>query len=284
MMPVVRKMPDPMTLPMTSRVAPHRPMARTSWASAATGADSVVVSVDVDMVRVRGRRRRSILRAVKRAESRSMSRRRTALAALVLAALAGSCESSAPSMTDQPAADLLVLNGRVFTADDQGTVAQAVAVSGNTVLRVGTDADLAALRGPSTRVIDAHGAIVAPGFNDSHVHFVDGGFSLGKVDLAGATTLPQIQDRIRTFAATNAAAAWVEGFGWLYSPFAGGSPTKAQLDAIVADRPAMMACYDGHSIWVNSRALALAGITKDTPNPVNGVVVKDATTGEPTGH
>ena len=126
---------------------------------------------------------------MKRAESRSMSRRRTALAALVLAALAGSCESSAPSMTDQPAADLLVLNGRVFTADDQGTVAQAVAVSGNTILRVGTNADLAALRGPSTRVIDAHGGIVAPGFNDSHVHFVDGGLSLGKVDLAGATTL-----------------------------------------------------------------------------------------------
>lgn len=176
------------------------------------------------------------------------------------------------------------MNGRVFTSDDRGTAAQAVAVVGNTILRVGTNDELSALRGPATRVIDARGTTVAPGFNDSHVHFMSGGETLGDVDLAGLTTLGQVQDAIRTFAAGKSDAAWVKGRGWLYAPFPGGTPTKAQLDAVVSDRPAVMTCYDGHSIWVNSKALAMAGITKDTPNPLNGEVVKDPRTGEPTGH
>jgi hypothetical protein len=111
-------------------------------------------------------------------------------------------------------------------------------------------------------VVDAHGGTVAPGFNDSHVHFISGGMTLGDVDLAGLTTLAEVQDKIRAFAATHADAAWVEGRGWLYSPFPGGTPTREQLDAAVPDRPAVMTCYDGHSVWVNSKALALAGITK----------------------
>ena len=169
-----------------------------------------------------------------------------------------------PAPAGGEVADLMIVNGRVFTADEQGTMAQAVAVAGNKILRVGTDQELAALRGPQTRVIDAHGATVTPGFNDSHVHFLSGGQSLGDVDLAGLTTLAQVQGAIRDFAAAKTDAAWVKGRGWLYSPFPGGTPTKAQLDAVVADRPAVMTCYDGHSIWVNSKALAMAGITKDT--------------------
>ena len=199
------------------------------------------------------------------------------------AALAGAACGGAPPAAGQ-VADLMIVNGRVFTADEQGPTAQAVAVVGNKILRVGTDRELETLKGPATRVIDAHGATVAPGFNDSHVHFLSGGESLGDVDLAGLTTLPQVQNAIRDFATVKPDAAWVKGRGWLYSPFPGGTPTKAQLDAVVSDRPAIMTCYDGHSIWVNSKALAMAGITKDTPNPANGVVVKDPRTGEPTGH
>nr|MBA3270236.1 amidohydrolase [Acidobacteriota bacterium] len=110
------------------------------------------------------------------------------------------------------------------------------------------------------------------------------GLALGDVDLAGLTTLLQVQDKIRAFAAANPASPWVVGQGWLYSAFPGGAPTREQLDSIVSDRPAVMNCYDGHSIWVNSKALAMAGITKHTADPINGVVVKDARTGEPTGH
>ena len=181
-------------------------------------------------------------------------------------------------------ADLLITNGRVHTADERGTVAQAVAVSGNRILRVGSDQELQSLRGPQTQVIDAHGGTVAPGFNDSHVHFVSGGLSLGDVDLAGLTSLTEVQNAIRAYAAAHRESTWVKGRGWLYSPFPGGFPTREQLDAVVPDRPAVMTCYDGHSIWVNSKALAMAGITRNTPNPTNGVVVKDPKTGEPTGH
>ena len=190
----------------------------------------------------------------------------------------------APGPAGGQVADLVVINGKVFTADEQGTTAQAVAVAGNKILLVGTNDAVSARRGPQTRVVDAHGGTVAPGFNDSHVHFISGGTTLGDVDLAGLTTLAQVQDAIRAFAAAHADAAWVEGRGWLYSPFPGGSPTRQQLDAVVPDRPAVMTCYDGHSVWVNSKALAMAGITKDTPNPTNGIVVKDPRTGEPTGH
>jgi hypothetical protein len=139
------------------------------------------------------------------------------------------------------------------------------------------------LRGPSTNVIDARGRTVVPGFNDSHVHFLGGGLGLSQVDLAGLETLAAVQGKIREFAAAHGPAPWIQGRGWLYSPFPGGLPTRALLDAVVPDRPAAMTCYDGHSLWVNSRALAIAGITKDTPDPKNGVIVKDPKTGEPTG-
>ena len=208
---------------------------------------------------------------------------RVLVAWLVLTAAACGAAPS-PGPAGGQAADLVVLNGRVFTADGQGTTAQAVAVAGNKILLVGTTNAVSALRGPQTRVVDARGGTVAPGFNDSHVHFIGGGMTLGDVDLAGLTTLSQVQDAIRAFAAAHADAAWVKGRGWLYSPFPGGTPTKEQLDAVVPDRPAVMTCYDGHSVWVNSKALAMAGITKDTPSPTNGLIVKDARTGEPTGH
>ncbi len=197
------------------------------------------------------------------------------------------CQPAAPGVPETSGAgvaDLLILNGRVFAADEAGTTAEAVAVRGNTILRVGSNAELSALRGPDTRVVDARGGAVLPGFNDAHVHFVSGGFALADVDLAGLTTLREVQAAISRFAADHPGDGWLRGRGWLYQPFPGSSPTRAQLDEIVRDRPAVMECYDGHSIWVNSLALARAGITKDTPNPPNGEIVKDPKTGEPTGH
>jgi predicted amidohydrolase YtcJ len=116
------------------------------------------------------------------------------------------------------------------------------------------------------------------------VHFIEGGFALKQVDLAGFGTLDEVNAAIREFAAKQPAGAWIRGRGWLYTPFTGGSPTAAQLDAVVPDRPAVMECYDGHSIWVNSVVLKMAGITKATKDPVNGVIVRDPKTDEPTGH
>ena len=200
--------------------------------------------------------------------------------AFLVAACGGT--PSQPAQPVQPAnvADLIILNGKVHVADEKNTVAQAVAVKGNTILRVGTTNEIKALAGPSTRVIDARGGTVAPGFNDAHVHFIEGGLALKQADLAGLTALAEVQAAIREFAAKQPAGAWIAGRGWLYTPFPGGSPTAAQLDAVVPDRPAVMDCYDGHSIWVNSVVLKLAGITRATRDPVNGVIVRDPKTGE----
>lgn len=179
--------------------------------------------------------------------------------------------------------DLIVINGRVFTADGRGTMAEALAVRGNQVLAVGTNREIKRLRRRATRVVDAHGGTVLPGFNDAHLHLLGGGLALEKVDLLDATTLPEIERKIREFAAANPDRPWVLGRGWYYQPFPGGLPTRQILDALVPDRPAHMVAYDGHTTWVNSKALALAGITRQTPDPENGVIVKDPRTGEPTG-
>ena len=129
------------------------------------------------------------------------------LSAASLALTAAACGTTpAPRPAAGQTADLVIVNGRVFTADERGTTAQAVATAGNKILLVGTNDAVSALRGPQTRVVDARGGTVAPGFNDSHVHFISGGMTLGHVDLAGLTTLAQVQDKIRAFAAAHADA------------------------------------------------------------------------------
>ncbi len=206
------------------------------------------------------------------------------LLALLLASVATACGPAQAPLQTADAPDLVILNGRVLTMDDKGTTGEAVAVRGGAILQVGTTAAIKALAGPATRVLDAAGGTVAPGFNDSHLHFLEGALGLGDADLSGLGTLAEVQSAIRTFAETHKAPTWVIGRGWVYRPFPGGSPTAAQLDAVVTDRPALMRCYDGLSVWVNSKALALAGITRATPDPPGGEIVRDPRTGEPTGH
>jgi len=183
---------------------------------------------------------------------------------------------------DAPA-DLILTHGRVWTAAPERSWAEAIAVRGSRIVYVGTAAGAEALRGPKTETIDLGGRFAMPGFNDSHIHLMSGALSLERVDLIEEQTLEAVQARIRSFAAANPTSPWVLGRGWLYGSFPGGLPTKSQLDAVVADRPAYMECYDGHSGWANSKALAIAGITKDTKDPENGIIVRDPTTGEPTG-
>lgn len=178
--------------------------------------------------------------------------------------------------------DLIITNGKVYTARG-GAFAEAVAVRGNKILRVGNNREIKRLRRPQTVTVDAHGATVLPGFNDSHSHLLSGGLSLAHLDLLGATTLDQIQTSIREYATAHPDRPWIRGRGWYYEPFAGGLPTRQQLDQLVPDRPAYFTAYDGHTAWANSKALAAAGITRRTPNPKNGTIVKDARTGQPTG-
>jgi predicted amidohydrolase YtcJ len=179
--------------------------------------------------------------------------------------------------------DLIIHNGAVYSADAAGTMAEAIAVRGNQIVRVGSDRDILRLRRRQTEVIDANRAAVVPGFNDAHIHLIGGGLALDNIDLLDATTLDEIERRIRKWAADNPDRPWVLGRGWYYQPFVGGLPTRQLLDALVVDRPAQIVSYDGHTSWVNTKALRLAGITKRTPDPKNGVIVKDPRTGEPTG-
>ena len=135
------------------------------------------------------------------------------------------------------------------------------------------------LRRPQTTVIDAHGATVLPGFNDAHVPFVEGGLHLNQVDLTGAESLEEIQAGIKSWADLHADAAWIVGRGWSPQSFPAGLPTRQQLDALIRDRPVHLVSKDGRAAWVNTRALRLAGITRKTANPAQGIIVKDTRTG-----
>jgi predicted amidohydrolase YtcJ len=179
--------------------------------------------------------------------------------------------------------DLIVTNGKVYRADGRDGFAEAVAVQGNKILRVGSNREIKRLRRAQTVMIDAHGGAVLPGFNDAHLHFIGGGLALHQLNLLEATTLESVQEAIEAYASAHPERPWVHGRGWYYAPFPGGLPTRQQLDALVPDRPAYLTAYDGHTGWANTKALKLAGITRRTRDPRNGTIVKDARTGEPTG-
>ncbi len=138
-------------------------------------------------------------------------------------------------------------------------------------------------RGPHTRVIDAQGQLVLPGFTDCHIHFMEGSLGLLHVDLNGAATVGEIQKRVSAYAVAHPHEEWILGMGWTYPAFApSGMPDRRILDEVVLHRPVFLEAYDGHTSWANSKALAVAGITRETPDPPNGKIVRDEK-GEATG-
>ena len=177
-------------------------------------------------------------------------------------------------------ADRIFVNGNIWTADEAHPHAEALAISGDRLLAVGSNAEIRALAMPDTAVLDLHGRLVIPGFQDSHLHFP--GPSVNEVDLVGADTLQQFQQRIADFAKSHRMLPWIVGAGWGYALFPNQKPDKKYLDSIVSDRPVYVSERDGHMGLANSKALALAGITGDTPDPPNGRIMRDGT-GQPTG-
>jgi predicted amidohydrolase YtcJ len=196
----------------------------------------------------------------------------------LIATLAAMTAVAAAPRASAPRADRIFVNGRVWTGSDTRPRAQALAVAGDRIMGVGTDAEIRRLAGPDTITVDLRGRFVAPGFNDAHLHFL----VVETVDLSGLASLADIQGRIRAYAAAHPEAPWVTGRGWMYGSFPGAMPHRRWLDEVVADRPAFMLGYDGHTAWVNSKALAVAGVGKGTPDPEHGMIVRDET-GEPTG-
>jgi predicted amidohydrolase YtcJ len=178
--------------------------------------------------------------------------------------------------------DLLLINGRVWNGADGSSFDEAVAIRGNTITHVGKSSVLLKLKDHFTRVVDLRGRLVTAGFNDAHIHFLSGSLGLSEIDLTGTQSSKDVISRIAEFARKNPGRKWITGRGWQYTQFTGGLPTKQLLDAITKDRPIFLRAYDGHSAWVNSKALELAGITRDTNFKGFGEIVKDLH-GDPTG-
>ena len=179
--------------------------------------------------------------------------------------------------------DLIIHNARLYTANGQGSMAEAVAIRGNQILQVGSDREITRLKRPQTTMIDAKGAAVLPGFDDAQVDLMAGGVALDRIDLIEATAIEDVERRVRDWADANPDRPWVLGRGWHHDLFADGLPTRQQLDRLVPDRPAQLLSADGHAAWVNSKALQLAKIGRGTASPAHGAIVHDARTGEPTG-
>jgi predicted amidohydrolase YtcJ len=183
----------------------------------------------------------------------------------------------------QPAADLIIHNAKIWTVDKNHPTAQAVAVLGDRIVAVGSEDDVEAWRGAHTRIIDASGNLLLPGFNDSHVHFVDGGLSLDSVQLNDATSATEFARRIGEQAKKTPRGEWVTSGDWdetKWTPAA--MPTKELIDPLTPDTPVFVSRYDGHMALANSVTLRLAGITAQTPDPPGGVIMHDAQ-GNPTG-
>ena len=183
---------------------------------------------------------------------------------------------------DPNPADLLLTGGAVYTVDAAGTVAEAVAVTTGRITAVGPASELATFAGPATRVVELGGRTVLPGFQDAHLHPLDGGLLSLVCNLHETSSAEDCLVEIGRYAAANPAREWIAGSGWSMDFFPGGNPDKARLDAVVPDRPVYLENRDGHTAWVNSRALEVAGITGTTPDPADGRIERGPA-GEPSG-
>jgi predicted amidohydrolase YtcJ len=200
----------------------------------------------------------------------------TAVAALGLLNVAPAAAAHAP-------ADLIFVNGVIHTMDAHHPIATWIAVRGGRIEALGDARAPKALQGPETRIVDVHRKLILPAFHDAHTHPVWGGLSYGHCALYEGNSIEDYQKLIAKCARDDPDSPWLYGVGWrdgLFSP--SGVPDKSLIDAVVPDRPAAFSNVGGHGLWLNSKALAAAGITRDTPDPPHGRIDRDAQ-GNPIG-
>ena len=187
-------------------------------------------------------------------------------------------------MTARNDVTLAIVNARVWTGNPNQPWATGIAVSGDRILSVGSSAEIAKLARAATaaRVIDAAGGMVAPGFIDSHVHFIDGGFRLSSVQLRDAASPAEFIARIKAYAATLSPGTWITGGDWDHQQWGGELPTRAWIDSVTPKNPVWVARLDGHMALANTLALNAAKVTRETPEVEGGTIVRDSA-GEPTG-
>jgi predicted amidohydrolase YtcJ len=180
-------------------------------------------------------------------------------------------------------ADIVFRNGSVYTVDTSRSWARAVAIGGGRILYVGSDEGVGGFVGPATKVVDLENRMMLPGFQDVHIHPISGGIEALACDLNGLQTLDEYLAAIEKYARENPDREWIRGGGWSMAVFGpGANASRKLLDEIVPDRPVLLYSADGHSAWVNSKALELAGITAETPDPKDGVIDREPG-GEPLG-
>lgn len=201
-----------------------------------------------------------------------------ASAAFLLTMLA----TSAAAQPAAPAPPLAVVNARIWTGDERRPWADGLLTDGERLVLVGSSAEVRKAVRPATRVVDARGAFLVPGFNDAHVHFVDGGFRLASVQLRDAATPAEFTARIKAFAATVPPGTWIMGGDWDHERWGGALPERAWIDSVTPQHPVWVSRLDGHMALANAEALRLAGVTAATPDVEGGTIVRDAT-GAPAG-
>lgn len=177
-------------------------------------------------------------------------------------------------------ANLVIIGGRIFTADGAHPFVNAVASRGDRIVALGDSAT--ALIGPDTKVIDLDGALATPGFIDAHVHPASSGLDKLRCHFDGCHDAASALSRVADYAKAHSDLDWIIGAGWQQSWFQGGCPSREVLDAVVPDRPAFIMNTDGHGAWVNTKALAMAGIDQSTPDPADGRIER-IPTGEAQG-
>jgi predicted amidohydrolase YtcJ len=189
------------------------------------------------------------------------------------------CEAWAVSSNE---AELVLGGGRIRTPAHPSGFAAALAIRDGVIQAVGSDDEIRELTGRRTRVIDLRGRLALPAFGDAHVHPVGGGLESLRCNLVGLRSRQECLDAVAAYCAALAPGAWVLGGGWTMSAFPGGLPTAADLDTVTGGRPAFLPNRDHHSAWVNTAAMAIAGIDSGTPDPVDGRIERDES-GRPTG-
>jgi len=187
------------------------------------------------------------------------------------------------ALSQSQIADIVFVNGKIWTVDKAKPEAEAVAIVGGRILSVGTTAEVKKCIGPKTKVIDLKGKRMLPGFIDNHTHFMSGGFQLQSVDLRYAKNETEFANLIRQRAEKHP-DRWITGGDWDHDNWPGGNlPVKALIDQFTVSTPVFVQRYDGHMALANSKALKLAGIDRNSPDPRGGTIVRDKKTGEPTG-
>src|SRR5947208_3918524 len=195
---------------------------------------------------------------------------------IIMAALDANAES-------KPSATLIVTNAAVYTVDKRQPKAEAVAVIGERIVAVGSQADIVLWRDAKTKVIDAGGKLLLPGFNDAHLHFIQGGAQLEQVQLTDAATPQEFAKRIAAQVKNTPKGEWILGGRWDETKWPKPElPTKDLVDSVTGDIPIFVDRYDGHEALANSAAMKLAGVDAKTPDVPGGVIVRDAS-GNPNG-